>query len=155
MFSTSLARVWIVVCVAAVMAAAMGGCTRTDGPATDAVLGYLDGLAPALHADTLSQLAPYATDEEIDRVRLYVAKTLNDGFRMEAVLNDVSVVSAESDGGAATVETREDWTIRYTVASTGLLDRSESYRIKTLYHLVLVDGTWLVSEVEETDRVTR
>lgn len=128
------------------------GCGRTSGPEADAVSGYLAGLPPALHAETLNGLRPYATGEEVDRVQRYVGMVLNEGSRMEATVDTVSIKDIETDGSASTVRTEEDWTVRYRDATTGGLQRTESYRLKVRYHLVLAGGTWLVAEVEELDR---
>lgn len=154
---TASARHSRIVAVVLLLSAALlaAGCARRDGADVDAVRGYLDGLPAALHADTLEGIAPYATDEEIDRVRLYVAKVVNDGFRMEATLEDLAIRSADSEGSSATVLTEEDWSIRFVNSQTGAVDRVESYRIEASYHLIRLDDGWLVSEVEETDRVLR
>ena len=142
--------------VALVVAAALvlaTGCSRApSGPAVDTVKRYLTELPAALHGDSLEGIRPMATADQLDRVRLYVAYVLNEGERMESALERLAILSADIEGGRATVESDERWSVVYRDSKDGRTTRSEKYRLRVRYSLLLQEGSWRIHDVEEIER---
>ena len=132
------------------------GCVRQpSGPPVDAVKGYLAGLPEALHGDTLGGIRPFATEDQLDAVRRYVAYVLHNGERMESTLASLAVKNEQADSGTAHVETVEDWSVVYRDSGSGRTIRVEKYRIHARYTLLLQGGSWLVNDVEELERTAQ
>lgn len=129
------------------------GCTPApSGPAVETVERYVAALPVALHGDTLAGIAPFATDAQTDRVRLYVAYVLNEGQRMESSLVDFKVVSQESDPETVKLVCEEAWSVVYRDAKNANIVRAENYRLRVRYTVSRQEGSWQVSDVEELER---
>lgn len=129
------------------------GCTKQPPAApVQAVEDYLGGLPTALNAETLDGIRPYATDEQLDKVARYVGMYLGEGKRVAATLTELKVTDGEVLGSSATVDTTERWSFEYRDKDSGETIGREAYALDMKYHLVLQDGTWRVSDVEEVNR---
>lgn len=136
-----------------IVALLLAGCAKQlpEEPVR-AVEDYLGGLPPALNAQTLDGIRPYATSEQAEKVARYVAMYLGEGKRIEAKLTAFEVRDAQAQGTSATVESGESWVFVYRDKDSGEVVSQEAYALEMKYHLVLQNGAWLVWNVEEVNR---
>lgn len=138
------------VAVALLLVSVLSGCAKPIDPAQSrAVRAYADALSPALRAETLDPLQAAATPPEVDRVRLYVERYLQErGQRIDPRLISQHVISTETLGASsARVIVTEEWSVKYRDKVTGQVADSVDRVDHVTYQLVKVDGVWRVDTV--------
>lgn len=128
---------------------ACGASARSD--AADAVREYADLLPSVYSRGEPGLLAEVATDEEQNRVLMYILYLKQQRENLDTRLVALEVTGTEIlDGGErAIVNTEEQWQYRSVDADTG--ESSAGYTVadyESEYTLILENGAWLVSEVD-------
>lgn len=129
------------------------GCKSGGGDtvgAESAVRAYVDGLVPALAAQTLDPLRVVATPDQVDRVRLYVVQlTQQEGVAVQARLTSFEVVDASRQGDSAKVTTTEEWSYVKRDLDSGKTVTREDYSGTVEYSLVRdpKSNAWFVSSI--------
>lgn len=125
-------------------------CTKpqVDADIAAVVTAYANGLPSVLAGQSLDSIRPYATPDQIDRMRLYVILVTEERREMiRARLVNQRVVTTEVAGERATATASEEWSLVYTDRDTGEELRREDHAEDVQYRLVRVKGQWYVDEV--------
>lgn len=131
------------------------GCSSVDRsanePAVASARGYAQTVPAVLAGGDLAILAPYATPDQVDRVRRY--RLLLEGERGQLLATQLlswRPLEIEPAGDAVTVSAAETWSSQSIDATTGQPEgEMERRRVVTDYRVVNVDGQWLVDNLTE------
>lgn len=128
---------------------ATGCAQKIDSTQAEVVRGYVSGLPGVLAAETLDGIKPYATSDQVDKMRLYVVMlTQQDHIRMQARLLSQEIVSTKTvSAQKATVVADEDWSLVSYSTETGDVTSRKEQRSKVTYTLYFVQGSWRVGDV--------
>lgn len=141
----------ILALIALAVLAAVFGCQKSqiDSAQAEVVRSYAQGLPSVLAAQTLDTIKPYATPNQVDRMRLFVIMESEENKRRMAarlVSQEIQSTTTLSDT-EATVVAREEWSITYTDKGSGEVKETENSVSTVTYSLYKAEGQWRVDEV--------
>lgn len=114
----------------------------------EAIKGYNSALVEAYRDAELSYMDPYATAEQLERLKAVISPLRHEKHRMQIVQESFAVESVTFKDGQAEVVTQESWTFwnedRESLEAITPKE-TDSYRI--IYTLKKQDGKWLIDRL--------